>query len=59
MKRHPRLKHYPQDIPHTVDPERYASLIGLMEECCEKYSALSAYENMEVVLTYREVVKIY
>ena len=59
MKPHPWLKHYPKDIPHTVDPERYASLIGLMEECCEKYSALPAYENMGVVLTYREVVKIY
>ncbi|MCG8340004.1 MAG: AMP-binding protein [Cytophagales bacterium] len=55
MKPHPWLKHYPKDIPHTVDPERYASLIGLMEECCEKYSALPAYENMGVVLTYREV----
>ncbi|WP_027001576.1 AMP-binding protein [Hugenholtzia roseola] len=49
------LKNYPSLVPHQIDPERYASLIELIEESIEKYADKVAYIHMGVEMTYRQI----
>jgi long-chain acyl-CoA synthetase len=38
MDSRPWLAHYPPDVPHTIDPERYASLPQLLEESFKSHA---------------------
>lgn len=49
------LKNYPQNVPHEIDPSRYADLLALFEESCSKYGEKSAFENMGVSITFSEL----
>jgi long-chain acyl-CoA synthetase len=51
----PWLKSYPADVPHTINPDEYGSLMELLEENFKKYATLPAYGFMGKNLTYKEI----
>lgn len=55
MSSQPWLEHYPEKVPHTIDPDIYQSIPSLMAEAVSKYASLPAYENMGKSITYSEL----
>ncbi len=53
----PWLKSYPKGIAHTIDPDKYTSLVAILEESFQKYANLPAYVFMDKVLTYKDIDK--
>lgn len=51
----PWLKHYPEAIPHEINPDAYESLIELIEEGFAEFANNAAYSNMGKELTFGEV----
>ncbi len=51
----PWRAHYPPSVSPTIDPDRYPSLVSLLEDALKRYSSLPMYENMGRVLTYGQV----
>ncbi len=51
-------KKYPKVIPHEIDPDKYSSVVDLLETSFSKYADLVAFENMGKALTYREVDRL-
>ena len=41
----PWLKHYGTQIPETIDPDSYASVVDMMLEACETYGDRDAFSN--------------
>jgi len=58
MNEKPWLVHYPEGVPHIINPDRYASLPSFLEDCFQKYSPIPAFENMSVGLTYQQIDKL-
>jgi len=58
MDTHPWFKHYPKGVSHSINPDRYSSLVQMFEECFEKFSDLTAYENMGSKITYSQLDKL-
>lgn len=48
----PWLKSYPPDVPAQADIHQFASLNALLESSCARFSALPAFSNMGVQLSY-------
>lgn len=55
MKDYPWFDQYPKEVPHEIDPEAYPSLVAFFDDCVARYGDKSAYENMGVVLSFREL----
>ncbi|MGV7210976.1 long-chain-fatty-acid--CoA ligase [Oxalobacteraceae bacterium A2-2] len=49
------LKSYPPNVPAEIDPDRYGSLVQLLEESFHKFADRKAYVCMDKFLTYAEV----
>lgn len=49
------LKSYPADVPATIDPDHYPSLLEVLEQSCEKFGSQSAFVNMGQELSYQEL----
>lgn len=49
------LNHYPQDVPAEVDSRRYASLVDLFAQSCERFRVRPAFSSMGVTLSYDEI----
>ncbi|MCU6434806.1 long-chain fatty acid--CoA ligase [Undibacterium sp. Jales W-56] len=49
------LKSYPQGVPAEIDFSQYQSLVQVLEESFQKYSARNAYACMDKFLTYGEL----
>jgi len=49
------LKSYPKDVPETINPDHYQSLVELFEESVKKFKDLPSYVNMGHTLTYGEL----
>ncbi|NNC64352.1 MAG: AMP-binding protein [Gammaproteobacteria bacterium] len=50
----PWLSAYPEGVPATIDPDRYASLNDLLRQSFERYGDLLALENFGVSMTFAE-----
>src|SRR3954469_13482488 len=55
MNNRPWLGAYPEGVPADIDPSLYTSLVQLMEESFQKYSARSAYSYMGKEVTYAQI----
>ncbi len=55
MEAKPWLKNYPSDVPKEIDPDKYSSLIELMEEAFQKYKDRKAFCCMDTWLSYGDV----
>ena len=49
------LKHYPKGVPYEINPDRYTSLLELMDEAFRKFANLPAYANMGKLITFQEL----
>ena len=48
-------KSYPENVPHTIDPHKYESLIEVFDNAVAKFGNLVAFQNMDVKMTYNEL----
>jgi long-chain acyl-CoA synthetase len=48
-------KRYPAGVPATIDPDRYASLVDILEESMSNYADRIAYVNMDHQLSFKEL----
>lgn len=51
----PWFNHYPEGVPHELNPEAYPSLIELLDEGFEKYADQPAFTYMDKTHTYRQI----
>ena len=51
----PWLQHYPQGVPHEIDPSRYQSIIDLFDDSVHKYRDRVAFMNMGSEITYEDL----
>lgn len=49
------FKNYDPDVPHTIDPDQYTSMIQLLEEGFKKYADKPCFINFKESLTYSQV----
>ncbi|OEF24050.1 long-chain-fatty-acid--CoA ligase FadD [Vibrio rumoiensis] len=49
------LKRYPEDVPETIDPDQYSSLVEMFEQSVQKFADQPAFMNMGSVMTYRKL----
>ncbi|MDH3751664.1 MAG: AMP-binding protein, partial [Gammaproteobacteria bacterium] len=49
------LKHYGANVPETIDPDSYDSVVDMMLEACEQYGDRMAFSNFGTSKTYAEV----
>ena len=51
----PWLSRYPDDVPETIDPDQYQSLVELFERSVRQFSDQAAFINMGTVMTFRKL----
>lgn len=49
------LKQYPKGIPNEIDPDRYNSIVAMVEESFAKYKDKPAFANMGTTLSFGEI----
>jgi long-chain acyl-CoA synthetase len=49
------LKNYPKGVPENIDPDKYQSLVALIEESLDKHADKNAFTNLGVTLTFKEL----
>ncbi|MEN3293002.1 MAG: long-chain acyl-CoA synthetase [Burkholderiales bacterium] len=54
----PWLEHYPEGVPHEIDPGRYQSLPELFEESFRRYEKRAAFNSMGFSLTYGRLERL-
>jgi long-chain acyl-CoA synthetase len=52
---YPWFKSYPKFVAHTIDENKYSSLIDILNRAVINYSVLPAIENMGKSITYKEL----
>jgi long-chain acyl-CoA synthetase len=52
------LKSYPAHVPAEIDPDRYPSLVAMLEESFSKYADKVAYISMGRKMTYRQLDRL-
>ncbi|ORT50364.1 long-chain fatty acid--CoA ligase [Vibrio sp. qd031] len=51
----PWLSRYPEDVPETIDPDAYPSLVDMFENSVRNYADQPAFINMGALMTYRKL----
>ncbi|WED22559.1 long-chain-fatty-acid--CoA ligase FadD [Vibrio sp. JC009] len=51
----PWLSRYPSDVPETIDPDLYPSLVEMFENAVRNYADQPAFMNMGSVMTFRKL----
>jgi long-chain acyl-CoA synthetase len=51
----PWLSRYPSDVPETINPDQYQSLIEMFEQSVQKFADQPAFENMGSIMTFRKL----
>lgn len=49
------LKHYPSDIPETINPDSHDSVVALFDKSCKEFANNPAFSNLGVELTYAQL----
>lgn len=49
------LNSYPADVPETIDPDRYASVVEMCDEACSRHPDRPAFGNYGSILTFSEL----
>ena len=52
------LKHYPAEVPHEVDLSAYSSVTDVIDQSCERYRKLPAFECMGTQLSYDDIDRL-
>ncbi len=51
----PWLSRYPSDVPETINPDQYPSLVEMFEQSVHRFADQPAFMNMGSVMTYRKL----
>lgn len=51
----PWLSRYPSDVPETINPDQYLSLVEMFEQSAHKFADQPAFINMGSVMTFRKL----
>ena len=51
----PWLAQYPAGVPAEIDMQRFASLVAMQRDCCQRFADLPAYRSMGVSMSFREL----
>lgn len=51
----PWLSRYPADVPESIDPDTYPSLVEMFENAVRRFPDQPAFINMGSVMTYRKL----
>ncbi|OIN60104.1 AMP-binding protein [Arsenicibacter rosenii] len=54
-KNYPWLRFYPEGVPYEINPDAYPSLIGLIEDGCQRFRDQPAYACMGKKITFGEL----
>jgi len=49
------LSHYPKGVPADIDPDRYTSLVQMLEESFQKFASRPAFTGLGRTLAYAEL----
>ncbi|MEN8249373.1 MAG: AMP-binding protein [Bacteroidota bacterium] len=49
------FEHYPDGVDHEINPEKYQSIVEIIEQSVAKFGDLVAFENMGKKMTFNEV----
>lgn len=49
------LKSYPEGVPAEIDPDKYQSVVEMLENSFHKYADRPAFYNLGKTLTYRQI----
>lgn len=55
MQNFPWFKFYPEGVPQVINPDRYNSLVDVLEESFKEFGDLPAYSSMDKVISYNEL----
>ncbi|MEQ8359274.1 MAG: AMP-binding protein [Cytophagales bacterium] len=55
MKDYPWFKNYPDYVPHEIDPDKYESLVHLLDVAFKNFKDDPAYVCMDKELTYNDI----
>lgn len=55
MNNFPWTSQYPKEVSHTINPDKYTSLLNFYEDCIDKYKDLPGYTNMGKTFTFGEI----
>jgi len=58
MPAKPWLAAYPPGVAHEIDPDRYPSLVGLLESSFARFATQPAFTNLDTTLTFAEVDRL-
>jgi len=51
----PWLAQYPPGVPGEIDMQRFASLVDMQRDSCQRFADLVAYRSMGVSMSFREL----
>jgi long-chain acyl-CoA synthetase len=54
----PWLKSYPPEVPATIDPDKYRSIVEMFHEACAAFKAKPCYSNLGVTLSYTDLHRL-
>jgi long-chain acyl-CoA synthetase len=46
---------YPSNIPQTIDPKKYDSIVSMYDHAVERFGDLIAFQNMDVKLSFNQL----
>jgi long-chain acyl-CoA synthetase len=52
------LRHYPAGTPTDIDPDRYPSLVAVLEQTCARFADRPAFHNLGHTLSYRDLDRL-
>ncbi|MDO3720969.1 AMP-binding protein [Marinobacter sp. chi1] len=55
MQQQPWLQHYPDNVPHTINPDEFSSVQALFKQAVEKFPDHIALECFGLTLTYQQL----
>ena len=58
MSDYPWFASYPEGIPHNINPDRFPSLPGMLDETAQRFPNHVGYSNMGVGLSYSKTVEL-
>ena len=51
---YPWIKHYPEGVPATINPDIYESLPDFQEKICQEYGDAPVFTSLGKTMTYKE-----
>jgi long-chain acyl-CoA synthetase len=58
IEERPWLASYPKGVPERIDPDRYHSVVALLEECCERFRPRPAFVNMGQRISFDDLDRL-